>query len=351
MRLQCICCALPSRLLQHVAARVTQGHAARVVKHDRLSARIRAARGGTEIPAAAPAAKGATAGKPVRSIYDAAGLEQLPGRPVRTEGQRAVADPVVNDAYRNVGITLKFFAKVFDRRSLDGKGAPVVSSVHYGDRFSNAMWTGSQMLFGDGDGIHITGFAQALDIVAHELTHAVTQHVVPGGLGQQRRGGTVRLVGEAGALNESFSDVFASMVKQWHAQEDVRAADWLIGEGVLAPELGRAVRSLKDPGNPKRTYDADNQARDMDGYIPRGDVHANSGIPNHAFYLAARAIGGHSWERAGRIWYEALHKLHARSGFADAAAATIATAASLFGDGSLERRAVAAAWRKVKVKP
>ncbi len=109
------------------------------------------------------------------------------------------------------------------------------------------------------------------------------------------------------------------------------------------------MRSLKDPGNPARTYEADDQAKDMTGYVPNGDVHANSGIPNHAFYLAARALGGHSWERAGRIWYEALHNIGARAGFTDAAAATTAAAATLFGDTSAERRAVAAAWRKVKV--
>ncbi|MES2941097.1 MAG: M4 family metallopeptidase [Pseudomonadota bacterium] len=359
-RLHCICCALPRSVLRHVAAHAADGHARRLSQHDRVSARLRAARGTREEapspmrtlfaaqPESAPARRGA-AKSAERAVYDAGGAEELPGRLVRTEGARAVSDPVVNAAYANVGLTLQFYAKVFGRHSLDDQGMAITSSVHYGDRFSNAMWTGRQMLFGDGDGIHIMGFAQSLDIVAHELTHAVTQSAVPGGLGQQRRGDKVRLAGQAGALNESFSDVFASMVKQWHAKQDVREADWLIGAGVLAPELGRAVRSLKDPGNPARTYAADDQARDMAGYVPNGDVHANSGIPNHAFYLAARALGGHSWERAGRIWYEALHKLGSRAGFTDAAAATTATATALFGDGSAERKAVVAAWRKVKV--
>ncbi len=244
-RLQCVCCALPRRVLQHVAAHAMEGHARRLAQHDRVSARIREGRGSREeepaplrLFAAQPATtkRGGPKGA-VRTVYDAGGIEELPGRLARAEGERAVGDPAVNAAYNNVGLTLQFYAKVFGRRSLDGHGMPVASSVHYGDRFSNAMWTGRQMLFGDGDGIHIMGFAQSLDVVAHELTHAVTQSVVPGGLGQQRRGGKVKLVGQAGALNESFSDVFASMVKQWHAKQNAREADWLIGAGVLAPQL------------------------------------------------------------------------------------------------------------------
>jgi Zn-dependent metalloprotease len=344
-RLRCLCCALPSRLLEHVASKAGESHAARIAEHQRTSDRIRSDR---PLRAEKPGAATSPAGRQ-RFVYDAGGVEQLPGRLVRKEGAGASKDAAVNQAYDNVGITLDFFAKVFGRDSLDGRGMSVDASVHYGERFSNAMWTGREMLFGDGDGIHILGFTHSLDIVAHELTHAVTQHSIPGGLGQRRKGKKVELAGQAGALNESISDVFASMVKQWHGKQDVTKADWLLGQGILAPELGRAVRSLKDPGKHSRTYDGDDQVGDMGAYVQGGDVHANSGIPNHAFYLAAHALGGHSWEHAGRAWYEAIPLLKPQSTFTDAARATIECAGRLFGGTSKEQHAVQAAWEKVKV--
>jgi Zn-dependent metalloprotease len=345
----CVCFALPSRLLEHAARKVGGEHGARLMAHAAHSARLRGARA-TKAAAAAPLGlAGARAGKELQRVFDARNGTKVPGWVARKEGAGAADDQTVNHAYDNVGITLDFFAKVCGRRSLDGRGMRVDSTVHYRQGFANAMWNGKQMLFGDGDGVNILGFAQSLDIVAHELMHAVTQRMVPGGLGESHEGKKVTLTGQAGALNESFSDVFASMVKQWHGGEDVKKADWLLGEGVLAPHIGRAVRSLAEPGNTARTYDDDDQPGDMAGYVPGGDAHTNSGIPNHAFYLAAKALGGHSWERAGKIWFEALGQLHSRADFTDAASATDAAAARLFGAGSREREAVQAAWRKVKV--
>lgn len=338
MRLRCACCALPARVLQHVAAKTGASHAG----HDATTQRIRAQRN-------ASGADPSTNGKRERFIHDAAGKEHLPGRIARSEGDAAVSDKAINEAYQNIGITLDFYAKVFQRDSLDGSAMDVIASVHFGRGFSNAMWNGRQMLFGDGDGIHIRGFTQSLDIVAHELTHAVTQHAIPGGLGVVVKNGKPDLAGEAGALNESISDAFASLVKQWHAKEDVKKADWLLGEGILAPALGKAVRSLKDPGNPDETYEADHQVAHMKQYDRHGDVHANSGIPNHAFYLAATALGGHAWEHAGRIWYDALTQLKPKSGFADAARATADSAGRLFGAASREQHAVQSAWQKVGI--
>ena len=338
MRLRCVCCALPARLLEHVAAKTGTSQA----DHHATSQRLRVQRN-------TAAATAATDGKRGRFIHDAGRTEQLPGRIARPEGAPAVPDHVVNEAYQNIGITLDFFSKVFGRDSLDAAGMDVIASVHFGRSFPNAMWNGTQMLFGDGDGVHIRGFTQSLDIVAHELTHAVTQHAIPGGLGVVRRNGKPDLAGEAGALNESISDVFASLVKQWHGNEDVTKADWLLGQGILAPALGHAVRSLKDPGNPARTYEADHQVAHMSRYVEGGDVHANSGIPNHAFYLAASAMGGHAWEHAGRIWYDAMAPLHPKATFADAAHATADSAAHLFGAASREQHAVREAWQKVGV--
>jgi len=346
MRLYCVCCALPRRVLEHVARETGDDHAVRMGEQHELSQRIRALRHEHGHVGTKPAPGGARR----RFVYDASGrLEPLPGRLARKEGATAVPDKAVNQAYKNVGITLDFYHQVFGRDSLDGRGMDVLASVHFGDRYANAMWNGTQMLFGDGDGVHIRGFTKSLDIVAHELTHAVTQHSIPGGLGVVRRQGKLDLVGEPGALNESISDVFASLVQQWHGKVKARDAQWLLGKGILGPGLGKAVRSLKHPGRKKDTYPKDNQVPDMDGYDAAGDVHRNSGIPNRAFYLAARELGGYAWEDAGRVWYEAIPLLKARSSFADMAQATHKTAGRLFGNASREQRAVRDAWAKVGV--
>jgi Zn-dependent metalloprotease len=344
-RLRCVCCALPPRVIEHAAKKAGGDPAARVAQHHRTSETVRSER---HAKAAEPPAHG-QGGARRRFVYDAGHKEHLPGHLVRAEGAAAAHDATVNDAYENVGITLDFYAKVFGRDSLDGHGMDVSASVHFGDAYPNAMWNGTQMLFGDGDGLHIGGFARSVDIVAHELTHAVTQHSIPGGLGVIKRGGKYDLTGEAGALNESYSDVFACLVKQWHAKQDVKQADWLIGAGVLAPDVGRAVRSLKSPGNTAQTYEGDDQVADMRGYEEGGDVHRNSRIPSHAFYLAAHALGGHAWEHAGRAWYDSIPALQRDSGFRDAARATIAAAGRLFGNASKEQHAVQAAWDKVGV--
>lgn len=349
IRWQCGCCALPSHVLKHVASKTDDPEdRRRVLGHARHSARLRAERPGVAATAPRPA-KSRALPKGARLVYDAYHSEDVPGRLVRAEGGRAVRDRMVNDAYRNIGITLDFYARVFKRSSLDNRGMQVRASVHYRDRYPNAMWSGREMLFGDGDGIGILGFAHCLDIVAHELTHAVVQHSVRGGLGDLDPSAKIVLGGQAGALNESFCDVFASMVKQWHGQQNVGKADWLVGVGVLAPGIGAAVRSLSDPGNDELTYSGDHQVKHMSGYVRRGSVHANSGIASHAFYLAATALGGYSWERVGQVWYRALQDLHSRSTFRQAAKATIEQAGKLFGPSSKERDAVLQGWQAVGV--
>jgi len=139
-----------------------------------------------------------------RSIYDAHGTDTLPGRMVRAEGAPAVADVEANEAYDGLGATYDFYADVYDRRSIDDAGMHLDATVHYGRRYDNAFWNGRQMVFGDGDGDLFNRFTISLDVIAHELTHGVT-------------GSEAKLVylGQAGALNESISDVFGSLVKQY----------------------------------------------------------------------------------------------------------------------------------------
>ncbi|MBA3592617.1 MAG: M4 family metallopeptidase [Polaromonas sp.] len=330
--------------------------------HIEHTARLRSLRSAWSAPAPLPPLLAATAHKVAapgqRTVFDAGTGMLLPGKPARAEGDKPVRDKAVNQVYDNTGITLDFFLKVFGRNSIDNRGMRVNSAVHFGKNFSNAMWTGEQMVYGDGDA-NVGGFTQALDIIAHELTHGVTQHLIPRGLGVVRvpvrdrefKEQTHALQGQSGALNESFSDVVGSMVKQWHAGEDVTGASWLLGEHMLAPEHGKAIRSLKDPGNRKLTWYEDDQFKSMDQYVDSADVHDSSGIPNHAFYLAARKMSGYSWEAAGPIWYEAFAQLKPRASFVDAARATLGAALARHGLQSKEYKAVNAAWRAVKVLP
>lgn len=359
---RCACFAIPSKLLKKLVAKGEEADRPVMHGHIESTARLRSLRSAWAAPAAvpqlltAPVHSGASPYQ--RDVFDAGTNMQLPGKSARTEGGRPVRDAAVNQVYDNTGITLDFFLKVFGRNSIDGRGMRVSSAVHFGKNFSNAMWTGEQMVYGDGDA-NVGGFTQALDIIAHELSHGVTQYIVPGGLGVVRvplkdrefKEQTHALTGQSGALNESFSDIFGSMVKQWHAGEDVTQANWLLGEHMLAPEHGRAIRSLADPGNRKLTWYEDDQFKSMDQYVEGADVHDSSGIPNHAFYLAARTMGGFSWETAGPIWYAAFSSLSRKSGFEDAAQATLQAAVARHGMKSKEYRAVQAAWRAVKVLP
>ena len=285
-----------------------------------------------------------------QSVHDVEhrGSNDLPGRLVRGQDDPPVADEAVNEAFDGAADTWTFYRDVFGRDSVDGRGAELVSSVHYGVDFDNALWNGVQMVYGDGSGTLFArgALTRALDIIGHELTHGVTQH-------------TANLVysKQSGALNEHFSDVFGTLVKQYTLGQTAEQADWLIGAGTLAPGLGEALRSMKAPGTAWRF---DDQPATMDGYrdlpddnVPSNDnggVHINSGIPNHAFYLAATSLGGHAWEAAGRIWYTTLtERLSASAQFADAAQATIGVARDLFGAGSDEERAVEDAWTRVGV--
>lgn len=292
-------------------------------------------------------------GKKTRSIYDARGEylseTQLPGESVRDEGQASSSDAAVNQAYDGLGVTYDFFAKVLKRNSIDGRGMRLVATVHYGDGYNNAFWNGKQMVFGDGDGVMFRGFTRSLDVIGHELAHGVTEM-------------TARLEyhKQSGALNESFSDVFGSLIKQYSKKQNVNQADWLIGADIFAPGVnGVALRSMKEPGSAyddPRLGGKDPQPKHMDDYqdLPddefndNGGVHTNSGIPNHAFYLVAKQLGGKAYEGpAVDIWYQSLSQLNATSNFEDCANTTFQVAGARYGTGSIQQQAVKTAWREV----
>lgn len=348
VRYGCMCFAVPKKMLRHLVDTSEGEHREMLASQIQQSSQLRGQR------AAASKQKAVTAklGSKLlhRQVFDAQGRTFLPGKILRDEDDPPTHDKNANQAYDNIGIALQFFASVLGRNSVDGKGLRIDASVHYGYSFANAMWTGEQMLVGDGDGKHVTNLAGSLGIIAHEFSHGISQHMVKGGLGVvQVPGQPPTLKGEAGALNESFSDVCASMVKQWHAGENVQAADWLLGEDILAPHVGKAIRSLKDPGNNRLTWREDDQIKDFRRFKISDDAHKASGIANHAFYLAATKLGGHSWETLGPVWFKGFDKLRARATFLDAAHATLSVAATLHGKSSETHDAVKSAWKKVNV--
>ncbi|HEY4642757.1 MAG TPA: M4 family metallopeptidase [Thermoanaerobaculia bacterium] len=257
------------------------------------------------------------------------------------------ADVEVAEAYDGSGTTFDFYAQIFSRNSIDGRGMRVDSTVHYGTRFDNAMWNGHQMVHGDGDGLLFNRFTAALDVIGHELTHGVTQFTAA--LGYD---------GQTGALNEHISDAFGIMVKQFKLNQTAKESDWLLGAGLFTSRVhGKAVRSMAAPGTAydDPTLGRDPQPAHMRHYVDteddNGGVHINSGIPNHAFYLAAVALGGRTWEVLGRIWYRVLtERLTSDADFNDFTRATIDVAGEMFGNGGRVQQIVADAWSAVGLR-
>lgn len=341
---QVVCGVIPPHMLTRVAAdhnREASANARATLEHMRELAGDRATLlQSTSLAPLDPAAPGDR-----RRVYDAGHRHELPGRLVLREGDAAgEADPDAQEAWNGSGATADFFERVFGRRSIDGNRMPLDATVHYGTGFENAMWNGRQMVYGDGDGRIFHRFTASLDVIAHELTHGVTQHSTALGYS-----------GQTGALNEHISDAFGIMVRQYTLGHSASDSDWVIGQELFGPELsGCAVRSLARPGS---AYDhpilgRDPQPSHMSDYVhtteDNGGVHINSGILNHGFYLAAMTIGGKTWEVLGRIWYAALtERLRPEADFADFTRATVDIAGELYGnDGSIQR-IVAEAWSEV----
>ena len=334
-----LCRIIPSSMLRKLALHPSTG----TKERDALlvAAEVAAfARGERTVARFTAMAIAATSEGKHRDIFNAEGKNKISGKLVRTENGPPATDASANQAYDSTGTTYDFYAEILGRKSVNGRGMKLESTVHSGKAPDNAFWNGSRMVFGDAtpNGPFVGSFAGVIDVVAHELTHGVTQYSVPGG--------GLDYVDESGALNESWSDVFGSVVKQWTLKQEAKSADWLIGAGIMNPKYGIALRSMKSPGT---AWSGDDQPTDMGGFVDGGDVHTNSGIPNHAFYLAAEAIGGNSWDKAGRIWYRALNSLTPTATFKDAARATTDAASFLFGPTGAETAAVKQAWTKVKV--
>ena len=294
----------------------------------------------------------APTGNKERTIYDAKNGSTLPGTLVRSEGDLASSDPAVNEAYDGSGVTYDLYFDIYGRNSINNNGLKLESTVHYQKGYDNAFWDGKQMVYGDGDedlppaDRLFNRFTIALDVIGHELTHGVTQYEA-----------NLAYWDQSGALNESLSDVFGSLVKQYQRKQNASDADWIIGEGLFTPNInGVGIRSMKAPGTAYNdpVLGKDPQPGHMKDYVrtveDNGGVHLNSGIPNHAFYITALELGGYAWEKAGRIWYKTLtDKLQERSTFQQACDLTYETAGELYGINSLEQQAVKKGWAEVGI--
>ena len=291
----------------------------------------------------------ATELKPIIEVYTCAHGYSLPGKLIAGKSMTTSKDKDVKNVYHGVKYTWEFYNKIFNRNSIDNAGMALINSIHYGKRYNNAMWNGRQMVFGDGDKTTFNSFTGDLDIIGHELTHGVTQFTA-----------NLDYENQSGALNESFSDVFGIMIKQFALNLDVNQSNWLIGENVMRGKQ-YALRSMKAPGSAYKNHPQwgdDPQPATMDNYqnLPNtdegdyGGVHYNSGIPNYAFCMAAIEMGGYAWETVGKVWYAALTQtLKHNADFKTAKKATIDRAQKLFGNGSKVRKAVINGWAKAKV--
>ena len=270
------------------------------------------------------------------------------------------------DAHIGAAKTYDYYLSVHGRNGIDGRGGPlttvsgasssvslITSRVHFGKKYNNAFWNNNQMTYGDGDGSQFTPLT-TIDICGHEMTHGLTQNTA-----------NLNYSNESGALNESMSDVFGVMVELYADGGVISADTWKIGEDAYTPNIpGDALRYMDNPhlaGNGGYTSndDPDHYSERYTGTSDSGGVHINSGIGNHAFYLAAHGgthhlsgitVSGIGANDAAKIWYKAL-TLYMTSGtnFAGARIATLNAATAEYGANSAQYNTVAAAWCAVGV--
>ncbi|MFC0298195.1 M4 family metallopeptidase [Geobacillus jurassicus] len=249
-------------------------------------------------------------------------------------------DAAAVDAHYYAGVVYDYYKNVHGRLSYDGNNAAIRSTVHYGRGYNNAFWNGSQMVYGDGDGQTFLPLSGGIDVVAHELTHAVTDYTA--GLVYQN---------ESGAINEAMSDIFGTLV-EFYAN---RNPDWEIGEDIYTPGIaGDALRSMSDPA---KYGDPDHYSKRYTGTQDNGGVHTNSGIVNKAAYLLSQggthygvSVTGIGRDKMGKIFYRALvYYLTPTSNFSQLRAACVQAAADLYGAASQEVNSVKQAFNAVGV--
>jgi bacillolysin len=298
------------------------------------------------------------------------GEASLPFSELARDSDNNWSDGAVVDAHVYSGWTYDYYFKRHNRQGLDNRNIRIVSLVHpvrrqdifsqpdeiVGAYYVNAFYAGGGVLvYGEGlpagvrliDGSTVDFLAGGLDVVAHELTHGVTDF--SSGLIYQN---------ESGALNESFSDMMGTSVEFFFqpAGGGQRQADYQLAEDVWRPS------GLRSMSNPASLGDPDHYSRRFTGTGDNGGVHINSGIPNQAFYLsieggtnrtsglAVTGVGGGNREQIEKVFYRAFTQmLPANANFSTARAATIQAARDLYGAGGAVERAVTQAWTAVGV--
>lgn len=232
-------------------------------------------------------------------------------------------DPIGVSAHYNAGIAYEYFKIVHSRASINGSGGNIISFINVTDEddnhMDNAFWNGLAMWYGNGDQA-FRPLAASLDVAGHEMTHGVVQ-----------ASANLEYQGESGALNESFADIFAVMMDR---------GDYQIGEDVVFTNVfpSGALRDLGNPNNGgtklgDNGYQPMHTSQQFFGNEDNGGVHINSGIPNHAFYQFAEAVGK---EKAEQVYYRALTQYLTRSSqFVDARNAVVLAASDLYGSSEI----------------
>lgn len=265
-------------------------------------------------------------------------------------GTNANRQSAAADAQYGTNVTWDYYKNVHGRNGIFGTGAGSYNRVHYGKNYVNAFWDGTKMTYGDGDGVDF-GPLVSLDVAGHEMSHGVTEHSA-----------NLTYSGESGGLNESTSDIFGTLV-EFYAANAADPGDYLIGEEFdLKNHLG--FRRMDKPSSDGASYDC------YTPLIGQDDVHYSSGVGNHFFYLlaegsGAKTIGGVAHnsptcngstvtgigrDAAGKIWYRALTVyMTSSTNYSGARTASLNAARDLYGAGSTQYNAVAAAWSAVSV--
>ena len=296
-----------------------------------------------------PANQATQDGTGAREVYDAHAKNDLPGQKTRFEGEPATGNVEADQVYDYTGIVRDFYLKEYGRNSIDGAGMKFVSTVDYrqdpNKTFNNAFWNGQQMAYGKPDDSSPFKTFVLLDVTGHEITHGVTE-----------KEANLTYFGQAGALNESLSDVYGELIQQYSKHQTADQADWLVGGGIWKDGIkGRALRDMVNPGT---AYDdpklgKDPQPADMAHFVKtwkdNGGVHINSGIPNRAFATFAKEVGGYAWEDPGHIWFAARKNAGSNPSFASFAYETIEAAKALNHPGEVEK--LQQAWATVGVEP
>ena len=265
-------------------------------------------------------------------------------------GSTSSRESAAVDAQYGTDKTWDYFKLVHGRNGIFGDGSGSSNRVHYGTNYANAFWDGARMTYGDGDGSNY-GPLTSLDVAGHEMSHGVTENTAD-----------LTYSGESGGLNESTSDIFGTMV-EFYAANPEDPADYLIGEEFdLQTHLG--FRRMDQPSSDGASVDC------WDSGVGQLDVHYSSGVGNHFYYLLAegsgsKTIGGvaHSSttcngstvtgigrDAAAKIWFRGLTVyMTSSTDYAGARTATLNAARDLYGAGSAQYSAVAAAWSAVSV--